>query len=310
MRWAGHGGGPRGGYRQRYPRIGERWSRDWLIDKLTLICERLNAADTRITGADFAALIEDTSRRAVMFLDPPYFESGSNYRYGFGQADHRRLAALLRQTPHPWVLTYHDCPEVRRLYAWATIGGVYAETLVFHQPGVSERLPQWFEPREQVEVMGIDSSEVVAGKGKPGGPSVIGTPMTAARRQARSRQLRRGSTPAVGTLLPMPRLISPAPAHLVSENPEPVAAPPAAKSPAEFFEIVKGIRAKMVAAERAQPPGKRERRKTGMRAEMKSTPRRSQAASPDRTPSQKIMDRMIAEDFDRWENIQAGFGHD
>jgi len=135
MRWSGHGGSPRGGYRQRCPRIGERWSTDWLTDKLTLICERLNAADIRITGGDFAALIEDTSRRAVIYLDPPYLHSGSNYRYDFGQADHRRLAALLRQTPHPWVLTYHDCPEVRRLYAWATIGGVYAETLVIHQPG-------------------------------------------------------------------------------------------------------------------------------------------------------------------------------
>jgi DNA adenine methylase len=135
MRWSGHGGSPRGGYGQQCPRIGERWSTDWLADKLMLICERLNAADTRITGADFAALIEDISRGAVLFLDPPYFNSGSNYRYDFGPADHRRLAALLRQTPHPWVLTYHDCPQVRRLYAWATIGGVYAETLVIHQPG-------------------------------------------------------------------------------------------------------------------------------------------------------------------------------
>jgi DNA adenine methylase len=132
MRWAGHGGSPRGGYGQKYPRIGERWSRDWLIDKLTLISERLNAANIRITGADFAALIEDTNRRAVIFLDPPYFNSGGNYRYDFRHADHRRLAALLRQTPHPWVLTYHDCPEVRRLYAWATIRGIYAETLLIH----------------------------------------------------------------------------------------------------------------------------------------------------------------------------------
>jgi DNA adenine methylase len=130
MRWSGHGGGPRGGYGQQYARIGERWSRDWLTDKLRLICERLSAADTRITDLDFAALIEDTSRRAVMFLDPPYFASGSNYRYNCKPTDHFRLAALLRKRPHPWVLTYGDCPEVRRLYVWATIGGVFAETVV------------------------------------------------------------------------------------------------------------------------------------------------------------------------------------
>jgi DNA adenine methylase len=130
MRWSGHGGSPRGGYGQRYPRIGERWSTDWLSDKLRLICERLVAADARITDLDFAALIEDTSRRAVIFVDPPYFGSGSNYRYNIKPAAHLRLAALLRKTPHPWVLTYHDCPEVRRLYVWATIAAFYAKTVV------------------------------------------------------------------------------------------------------------------------------------------------------------------------------------
>jgi DNA adenine methylase len=95
-----------------------------------LISERLNAADARITDLDFAALIEDTSRRAVMFLDPPYFDSGSNYRHDCKPVDHFRLAALLRKTPHPWVLTYHDCPEVRRLYVWATITGLYAKTVI------------------------------------------------------------------------------------------------------------------------------------------------------------------------------------
>jgi DNA adenine methylase len=134
MRWSGHGGSPRGGYRQQCPRIGERWSTNWLTDKLTLICERLNAADTRITSLDFAPLIEDTSRRAVIFLDPPYFDTGGDYRYKFKPADHRRLAALLRKTPLPWVLTYRDCPEVRRLYVWATIGGVYIKTVVIMRP--------------------------------------------------------------------------------------------------------------------------------------------------------------------------------
>jgi DNA adenine methylase len=130
MRWSGHGGSPRGGYGQQQPRIGERWSTDWLTNKLTLISERLSAADARITALDFAALIEDTSRRAVLFLDPPYFDSGSNYRYNCKPTDHLRLAALLRKRPHPWVLTYRDCPEVRRLYVWATIAGVYAKTVI------------------------------------------------------------------------------------------------------------------------------------------------------------------------------------
>jgi DNA adenine methylase len=122
-RWSGCGGGPRGGYDQHHPRIGERWSKKRITGKVGAISLRLKNA--RITNIDFAPLIEDTSRHSVLFIDPPYFDK-KLYRYDFNLDDHERLADLLRQTPHDWLLTYEDHPAVWELYeGWATIKPLY-----------------------------------------------------------------------------------------------------------------------------------------------------------------------------------------
>lgn len=157
MRSLGWGQGPRGGWDQRVPVIGERWSQQYIARKVSTISDRLGGrAETKITCCDFEPLITDTSRRAVLFLDPPYFDKGSLYRYDMDEDDHYRLARhhqkidttpragsrsnsvlasaaggrrarLLRWTPHDWLLTYEDHPIVRELYdpSWATIRPLY-----------------------------------------------------------------------------------------------------------------------------------------------------------------------------------------
>ena len=77
------------------------------------------------TSLDFADVIADTRYRSLLYLDPPYYVKGNDlYQHGFTVDDHRRLADALRETEHAWVLSYDDCPEIRRLYEWA-----YAESL-------------------------------------------------------------------------------------------------------------------------------------------------------------------------------------
>ena len=127
MRSRGWGQGPRGGWDQRIPVIGERWSQRYIVRKVETISDRLGGADrTKITCHDFEPLITDTSRRAVLFLDPPYFGKGSLYRYDMDEDDHHRLARLLKQTPHSWVMTYEDHPMVWELYGeWASILPLY-----------------------------------------------------------------------------------------------------------------------------------------------------------------------------------------
>jgi DNA adenine methylase len=123
MRSRGWGQGPRGGWDQHRPIIGERWSQRHIVQKVRTIADRLGGrAETKISCWDFEPLITDTSRRAVLFLDPPYFGDKKLYRCDFGENDHKRLADLLKRTPHGWLLTYEDHPSVWELYdGWSTI---------------------------------------------------------------------------------------------------------------------------------------------------------------------------------------------
>jgi DNA adenine methylase len=138
MRSRGWGQGPRGGWDQRNPVIRERWSQRHITRKVGTISDRLGGADrTKITCCDFEPLITDTSRRAVLFLDPPYFGKGSLYRYDMDEDDHHRLARLLKQTPHSWVMTYEDHPMVRELYGeWANVRPLYEGRRCYVNPMV------------------------------------------------------------------------------------------------------------------------------------------------------------------------------
>lgn len=52
----------------------------------------------------------------VIFVDPPYIQTGGCYRHPFDEDRHRELAQLLRGLDRPWVLTYDDHPLVVELY--------------------------------------------------------------------------------------------------------------------------------------------------------------------------------------------------
>lgn len=63
--------------------------------------------------------IENQSQ-AFVYLDPPYFEKGSQlYKHGFTGDNHKRLAGILQQASFGWAASYDDHPEIRKLYSWA-----------------------------------------------------------------------------------------------------------------------------------------------------------------------------------------------
>jgi len=115
--------GPLGGYEQRSNyKIDDRWSPVNIQEKIDSIRGYLSKIEVRFTNQDFAQLITDTSKDALIYLDPPYYIKGNAlYQHGFTDDDHLRLAELLKRTSHRWVLSYDDCPEVRALYHWAQI---------------------------------------------------------------------------------------------------------------------------------------------------------------------------------------------
>lgn len=119
-------GGPLGGRDQKskYP-IDCRWSPKYICKKIDTLHQRFSKLSVRnniCTNLDFSELINDNTHDAIIYLDPPYFVKGNDlYQHGFTEKDHIRLADCLRKTKHQWVLSYDDCPEIRKYYDWASI---------------------------------------------------------------------------------------------------------------------------------------------------------------------------------------------
>lgn len=68
--------------------------------------------------------------RALLNIDPPYFEQGRDLYLSFYQPeDHARLSRLVRKLSVPWMLTYDDVPEIASLYSGLPM---YRKSLVYY----------------------------------------------------------------------------------------------------------------------------------------------------------------------------------
>jgi DNA adenine methylase len=91
------------------------------IERLTTMPEALDG--TQITSTDFVPVITEPGEDVFIFLDPPYFTATKLYGHGgsLHAFDHWKLAKILKQTRHRFLITYDDCKEIRELYQWANI---------------------------------------------------------------------------------------------------------------------------------------------------------------------------------------------
>jgi DNA adenine methylase len=94
---------------------------DSSIERLAPMPEALK--NTKITNCDFEDLITADGKDVFFFLDPPYYTATRLYGRGgsLHQFDHERLAKLLRNSNHRFLITYDDCEEIRSLFNWAKI---------------------------------------------------------------------------------------------------------------------------------------------------------------------------------------------
>lgn len=79
---------------------------------------------TKITNIDYKEVIKKPGKDVFLFLDPPYYLSSNLYGHNgsLHEFDHERLAKLLKDSGHRFLITYDDCAEVRRLYSkWAKV---------------------------------------------------------------------------------------------------------------------------------------------------------------------------------------------
>ena len=116
-------GGPIGGLRQqsKYD-VGCRWNPKTLINKIKKwniafsSIERYNGEKDIFTDVSFEDMIIH-DKNGILYLDPPYLVKGGElYQHHFGIKDHEKLRDCLLTTDCPWVLSYDDCDEIRKMY--------------------------------------------------------------------------------------------------------------------------------------------------------------------------------------------------
>lgn len=80
-------------------------------------CQRLQKVI--VENKDFEKLIKQYDRtESFFYCDPPYYNTESYYEdVGFTMKDHERLAGSLCNIQGKFLLSYNDCPEIRRLYS-------------------------------------------------------------------------------------------------------------------------------------------------------------------------------------------------
>lgn len=82
--------------------------------------------DIKITNFDYSEVINHEGSDVFIFLDPPYLSVTKSKLYGkkgtlHTSFDHKRFAAVLKECPHQWLITYDDSPEIRENFAFAHI---------------------------------------------------------------------------------------------------------------------------------------------------------------------------------------------
>lgn len=117
-------GGPIGGLDQSGKwKINARYNKQDLTTRIRKVIDyRQRIA---VCGEDGMDLL--TARKVAerfFFIDPPYYEKGKTlYLNSTNHEYHARLARTLKQMKdEPWVLTYDDCPQIRKFYeGWTQV---------------------------------------------------------------------------------------------------------------------------------------------------------------------------------------------
>lgn len=113
-------GGIIGGRQQKGPwGIDARFNRVELAARVRALAKFRRAISvSRMDALDFLeSVAENGAERLLTYLDPPYFGKGRDlYTNYYTSADHVAIAAKLRGFKLPWLLTYDDCPDIRKLY--------------------------------------------------------------------------------------------------------------------------------------------------------------------------------------------------
>lgn len=64
----------------------------------------------------------DMGENSLIYLDPPYYEKGGQlYRNHYQPQDHQEIAEAVMRIGTPWLVTYDNCAEIKKLYEDAEV---------------------------------------------------------------------------------------------------------------------------------------------------------------------------------------------
>jgi DNA adenine methylase len=109
-----------------------RFKKDELIEKILRIAQyrevvRVSRLDAKVCIAQWS---KSLPKRALMNIDPPYFNQGQDlYTNFYMPSDHGILAETIRRLKGAWMLTYDDVPQIENLYSGFP---VYRKALTYY----------------------------------------------------------------------------------------------------------------------------------------------------------------------------------
>lgn len=114
-------GGVIGGKAQRGEwKLNARFNKKDMIGRI----EKIASFRHRISlyNLDAAQLIENIlptiPRRSLVYLDPPYYVKGKGlYEDHYQHQDHAGIAKLVSKIEQPWIVSYDNVPQIRKLYS-------------------------------------------------------------------------------------------------------------------------------------------------------------------------------------------------
>jgi DNA adenine methylase len=114
-------GGVIGGLDQTGPyKIDARYNKAALSARIELIASMRRHIS--VYGYDALRLLQELEpilpERSLVYLDPPYYEKGSQlYRNFYAPDDHAEIARVVAGLQSPWIVSYDNCAPIRALYA-------------------------------------------------------------------------------------------------------------------------------------------------------------------------------------------------